>query len=125
MKRLILLTLSCLSLLSAAEPAVKHVDAAEAAKLVAAKKVTVLDVRTAEEFADGHIEGAVNADFTGKDFAKQAAAVDKATPVLVHCAAGGRSTRSLPQLEALGFKILYHLDGGLGAWTDAGKPVVK
>ena len=108
-----------------AEDKVKHVDAEAAAKLVAEGKVTVLDVRSPDEFTEGHIKGAKNVNILDKDFEKQLQTVDKTKPVLVHCQAGGRSTRSLPTLEKLGFTEVYHLDGGLNAWQKAGKPVAK
>lgn len=104
---------------------VKNVDAKEAAKLVAASKVVVLDVRTAEEFAAGHIAGATNINFMAKDFAAQVGQLDRNKTYLVHCASGGRSKRCLPTLKQLGFKEIIHLDGGMAAWEDAGNPVVK
>jgi len=96
-----------------------------AAKLVAAGKVTVLDVRTPAEFAEGHIAGATNINFLAKDFSARAGQLDRDKVYLLHCASGGRSKRCLPQLTRLGFKLIYHLDGGLSAWEEAGKPVVK
>lgn len=121
------LTLCFLSLIGFAGEAekVKHVDAEKAAKLVQENKVSVLDVRTPEEFEEGHIKGAKNIDISSKDFVTQLDKLDKNKPVLVHCGAGGRSTRSLPTLEKLGFKEIYHLDGGLKDWKKAGKPVEK
>ena len=107
-----------------AEDKVAHVNAEDAAKLIQAGKVTVLDVRTPDEFNEGHIKGAKNIDFSAPDFATKLAEVDKSKPVLVHCQAGGRSTKSLPALEKLGIEI-YHLDGGIDAWVQAGKPVTK
>ena len=110
---------------------VQHVDAAGARAVIdgAAKdkaaKVIVLDVRSPEEFKEGHIKGAVNIDFNGKDFAAAAAKLDKDATVVVHCQAGGRSARSLPKLKELGFKKLVHLDGGFGGWEAAGLPVEK
>lgn len=104
---------------------VKNVDAKEAAKLVASGKVIVLDVRTAEEFAEGHIAGATNINFMAKDFAAQAGHLDRSKTYLLHCASGGRSKRCLPQLKQLGFKEIIHLDGGMTAWEEAGNPVAK
>jgi len=105
--------------------AVTNVQADVAAKLVAEGKVTVLDVRTPEEFAEGHIAGATNINFMAKDFTNQVARLDRDKVYLVHCASGGRSKRCLPQLKQLGFKQIYHLDGGFSAWEEAGKPVAK
>lgn len=104
---------------------VKNVDAKEAAKLVASGKVTVLDVRTTEEFADGHIAGATNINFMAKDFAAQVGQLDRNKTYLLHCASGGRSKRCLPQMKQLGFKEIIHLDGGMAAWEEAGNPVAK
>ena len=125
MKHLLIALLSLLPVLNFAADPVKHVDAEGAAKLVAEDKVTILDVRTADEFKEGHLKGAKNMDITENDFEAKLGTLDKSKPVLVHCQAGGRSTRSLPTLEKLGFTQVYHLDGGFKDWVQAGKPVEK
>lgn len=103
-----------------------HVQAEAAAKLVQEKKVEIIDVRTADEFAEGHIAGAKNIDMMkGDEFEAKLKELDKSKPYLVHCQAGGRSSRSLKVFKKLGFEKIYHLDGGMGDWTSAGKPVVK
>ena len=112
------------TLMLAADP-VKHVKAEEAAKIIADGKVAVVDVRTPDEFKDGHIKGAKNIDIMSSDFEAQLGKLDKTQPTLVHCQAGGRSTRALPIFEKLGFTHLIHLDDGFGGWQSAGKPVVK
>lgn len=124
MKRLTFL-LALVSLTAALQAADKPKDVSvnEAQKLIQEGKVLVLDVRTPEEFKEGHIEGAVNIDFNGKDFAAQIKKLDPAKPVLVHCQGGGRSGRSLPVLEQVGFPQIYHLHEGFGEWEAAGKPV--
>mgnify|MGYP001242343052 CR=1 FL=1 len=45
--------------------------------------------------------------------------------VIVHCRSGGRSTRNLPVFKKLGFKKVYHLDGGILAWEKAGYPLTR
>ena len=115
----------------AAKDAVKNVDAAGAKKIIdeaAVKKnakVTVLDIRTPEEFKDGHIAGALNVDFLSKDFAEKVGALDKSDTYVLHCASGRRSTKSLETFKKLGFKSIVHLDGGFAAWQKAGLPVEK
>ncbi len=109
----------------AADQGVAHVDAAGAAKLLADKKVLVLDIRTPKEFAGGHIAGATNLDFYAADFESRLGQLDKSKTYLVHCAVGGRSTKSLAQFKKLGFQSVVHLDGGFKAWQKAGKPVEK
>ncbi|MGB8168066.1 MAG: rhodanese-like domain-containing protein [Chthoniobacteraceae bacterium] len=107
---------------AAAPGNVKNVTPDEAEKLLKENpKTIVLDVRTPEEFASGHIPGATNVDFLGDDFAKKVGALDPSTPILVHCAGGGRSSRSLAELKDK--KIVYHLNEGFKAWEKAGKPV--
>ena len=107
------------------EKGVNHVNAKEAQKLVAEKKVVVLDVRTPEEFKEGHITGATNIDFRATDFQKRIGELDKSKTYLVHCAAGGRSTQSLPILKKEEFKSVYHLDGGFNGWKKEGLPIEK
>jgi rhodanese-related sulfurtransferase len=85
----------------------------------------VLDVRTKKEYREGHIPGSVMIDFNADDFEQQVAKLDKDKTYLVHCAAGGRSSRACKKMEQLGFKKLYNLEGGMGAWEKAGKPVEK
>jgi phage shock protein E len=104
---------------------VKLIDVAQAEKLIAAKKVVILDVRTPSEFAAGHIVGATNLDFHGPDFQSRLEHLDKRQTYLVHCAAGGRSARAGALMSGLDFNSVYDLKGGLNAWQKAGKPVVK
>ena len=89
------------------------------------KKVVVLDVRTPEEYQEGHIPGATNIDFKKPDFAERVAQLVKNKSYLVHCMGGGRSTKSLPILEQQGIKSIYHLDGGFNGWKEEGLAVEK
>lgn len=115
----------------AAKDGVKHVDAAGAKILLdkaAAQKesrVSVLDVRTPEEFKEAHIAGAVNIDILSKDFGEKVAALDRDRTYIVHCQSGRRSTKSLETLRKLGFKSIVHLDGGLAGWQKAALPLEK
>lgn len=108
----------------AAEPT--DVDVEKAAALLAEDpSITVIDVRTPEEFAEGHLKGAVNLDFNADDFEEQIAKLDPAKPYLVHCAAGGRSGQSMEIFDKLKFSRILHLSPGYRAWVEAGKPVEK
>jgi rhodanese-related sulfurtransferase len=102
-----------------------HVDPNAAEKLVKEGKVTVVDVRTVNEYKQGHIAGAKNIDVTENDFEDKVSKLDKSKPYLVHCASGHRSTNSLETFKKLGFQSIYHLDGGMKAWEAAGKSVEK
>ncbi len=88
--------------------------------------VVVLDVRTPQEFAAGHIRNALNVNIAGPVFDQKVAALDHTKSYLVHCASGspgGRSQRALASLKAAGAKRVYHLQGGFNAWLQAGNPV--
>jgi phage shock protein E len=111
---------------ASAVSAVKNVEADQAAKLLQEnKKIVVLDVRTPEEFAAGHIAGATNLDFHNPDFEKKLSALDKTKSYLVHCAAGGRSAKTRDLMKKYQFQSIYHLEGGLKAWEKAGQPVER
>ncbi|TSA41407.1 MAG: rhodanese-like domain-containing protein [Verrucomicrobiales bacterium] len=114
---------SCVTCANATDTNVTHVNAEQAQKLVAEKKIVVVDLRTPEEFRAGHIKGATNINFRAADFEKALAALDKNQTYLLHCASGGRSTQALPEFQKQEFKSLYHLDGGLKAWQKAKLPV--
>jgi len=100
------------------------VDAAAIAAAAPADLV-VLDVRTPEEFAEGHLEGAVLVDFYDADFADQLAALDPDVPYLLYCRSGNRSGETLGVMEQLGFTSVADVDGGIVAWADAGLPVTE
>lgn len=85
--------------------------------------VTVLDVRTPEEFKAGAIKGAVLADWWNKsDFAAQTAKLDKTKPIYIYCLSGVRSAEAAAALRKKGFTVT-ELKGGIKAWQKAGLPV--
>ncbi len=108
---------------------VTHVDAEGAAKLLAEKddkkRPVILDIRTPEEFQEGHLEGAKNIDFKADDFSEKIARLDRDKPYVVHCRSGGRSGSSLEIFKKLGFKNIIHLDGGILGWQEAKLPTTK
>ncbi len=104
----------------AAEKQVRNVGVAEFEKLRADKKNVVLDVRTSQEFAAGHIPGAINLDVNSADFEQKVAGLDKRKRYLVHCAAGVRSARACDKMSKLDFSKLYNLEDGFKAWEKAG-----
>lgn len=89
------------------------------------KKLQLVDVRTPEEFEAGHITDAVMIDFKSADFREQVKALKKRKPVAVYCKSGNRSGQAFAILQEMGFKKIYDLEGGITAWTAAGKEVKK
>lgn len=78
--------------------------------------ILLIDVRTPEEYASGHIENSVNIDFKADNFKELVAELDKNQDVYVYCKVGGRSGKSAKILEGMGFKKVYDLDGGILQW---------
>lgn len=84
----------------------------------------LLDVRTSDEFEVGHLAEARNLDWTNGDLKAAVPQLDKTKPVLLYCASGRRSAAAREYLLEQGFADVVDLAGGIGAWTNAGKPVV-
>lgn len=89
---------------------------AEFAKTIAHPAAQLVDVRTAAEYAEGHLPGAANMDVQGADFDRQAARLDKEQPVAVYCRSGVRSRKAAARLAAQGYRV-YNLDGGILGWN--------
>lgn len=85
----------------------------------------ILDVRTEEEFREGHIAKSVNIDWNGIDFEKKVAAIDRSKPVLVYCLRGGRSESAAQKMRSMGFTEVYELKGGLAEWQSSDLPVSR
>ena len=109
----------------AAPAAPERVDAAGFAEVVASPGVTIIDVRTPEEFAEGHIEGAVNYNVEGPDFATQIGGLDPAGTYAVYCRSGNRSQAAVAAMAQAGIPGIYELESGIVGWEDAGLPVVQ
>ncbi len=93
-------------------------------KLVKENKVTLVDVRTAKEFAEGHIAGAINIDWKNRHFAENAIKnITNEKPVAIYCRSGNRATKAMYVLGALGFNEVYNLDKGIKSWKKANKPL--
>ena len=77
------------------------------------KKVQLIDVRTPEEYNSGHIKDAANIDFYSGIFTTEFNKLDKQQPVYIYCRSGNRSKQTAKKLEAMGFKEIYDLEGGI------------
>ena len=84
---------------------------------------TILDVRTAGEFSEGHLENALNIDWNESDFDQKIEKINKKTTIFVYCQSGGRSSSAVSHLHDLGYKNIFELDGGISSWQTEGLPV--
>ena len=124
MKKLLTCLLASLGLNTACgQQNFENTDVQGFAELVADTNVVVLDVRTAAEFAEGHIQGSILIDQGQSDFvekAKAALPVDK--KIAIYCRSGRRSANAAGRLADVGYKCV-NLKGGIIAWQGANMPV--
>lgn len=76
----------------------------------------LIDVRTPEELKEGHIEGALNISVLSGDFKKKINELPKEAPVYIYCRSGKRSKKAAIQMDSLGFKKIFDIEGGYIAW---------
>ncbi len=82
--------------------------------------VVILDVRTPQEFAGGHLPGAINVDVESADFTTKIGSLDKAATYAVYCRSGNRSNTAMQEMAKDGFTDVADLTGGITAWSSAG-----
>lgn len=101
----------------------ENTDVQEFAELMADSNVVVLDVRTASEFAEGHIQRAINIDYQKDDFVEKAKGIlPVGQTIAIYCRSGRRSAAAAGKLADEGYKLV-NLKGGIIAWKEANKPV--
>jgi rhodanese-related sulfurtransferase len=98
---------------------------AEFEQLSAKKKSKIIDVRTPEEAAEGHLVGATTINFLGANFASEVQELNKNKTYLLYCRSGSRTRKAADAMQKMGFKHVYMLEGGITAWNEAGKPLEK
>ena len=124
MKKILTLLLAALGLNTACSQNFENYDVKEFAELIAGPEVLILDVRKADEFAEGHIKGAILIDQFQSDFVEQAQAkLPKEKTIAVYCRSGRRSANAADKLADVGYKCV-NLKGGIIAWKEAGMPVI-
>ena len=117
------LVLSCSS--KADQQGYQNIDVNQAAELINTKPVLILDVRTPEEYREGHIKGSVLIPV--QDLENQYTKISDHihNPVLIYCRSGNRSVTASNILVSKGFKNLYHMKGGIKDWSKHQLPLEK
>lgn len=92
------------------------------ASKIGTENTVLIDVRTPEEYAEGHMPNALNINFNAPDFAEQMEKMDKSKIYLVYCRSGARSGRAADLISTSGFNTIYTLQGGVLGWN---QPLVK
>ncbi|MES2587900.1 MAG: rhodanese-like domain-containing protein [Bacteroidota bacterium] len=94
-------------------------------KIKSTEKAQLIDVRTAEEYSEGHLLDSKNYNWNGDIFDKQSATLDKEKAVFVYCKSGRRSAAAAEHLRSKGFKTVYELEGGITNWRENKLPESK
>ena len=118
MKKIIAFLLGLLGLsvnASAQSDSIKTVDAAQSAEIIKSDSVVLVDVRTAEEYAAGHIPNAKNVDVLKSDFKDRVETLSKNKEIAVYCRSGKRSLMAANTLAKIGYKVI-NLRGGWKEW---------
>ena len=124
MKKIFTNLLALLGLAACGQQGYENADVNGFAARIADPDVVLLDVRTAQEFNEGHIQKALNIDVKQDGFVEKAKAILPADKtVAVYCRSGKRSANAAGMLAKEGYKVV-NLTGGIMAWKEAGKPVV-
>ena len=98
----------------------------EALYFIETKAPVVIDIRTPEEHAAGHIAPThLTLDYYAPDFKERLAKLDRTAVYLLYCRSGRRTGSALLTMKDLGFTDSHDIAGGLVAWTAAGLPVAK
>ncbi len=116
---------SFMAFLSCGGQAYTNLDTDAFEKKAAEEGTALVDVRTAGEYAEGHLKGAANIDCQEDGFlGKIEAAYPKETPLAIYCRSGKRSAAAAKKLAKAGYTV-FNMLGGINAWTEAGKGIAK
>ncbi len=116
---------SLMAFLSCGGQAYTNLDTDAFEKKAAEEGTALVDVRTAGEYAEGHLKGAANIDCQEDGFlGKIEAAYPKETPLAIYCRSGKRSAAAAKKLAKAGYTV-FNMLGGINAWTEAGKGIAK
>ncbi|WP_292365338.1 MULTISPECIES: rhodanese-like domain-containing protein [unclassified Methanoculleus] len=104
---------------------VRTITPSEASALIEEREgdpgFVIVDVRRPDEFAGGHIPGAIN--INSAEFSEHLDGLDPEATYLVYCQRAGRSAGVREMMREAGFCEVYEIEGGLNAWEAAGLPV--
>lgn len=127
MKKLLFPLTVALFAVSCSASAQSVVDAAQLESMIQKDKtLQLVDIRTPGEWQQtGTIKNASRINYYDTDFKAQIFKLDKERPVVLYCAAGGRSRRAAATLAQMGFKKVYDYAGGMSDWLAKGKPTVR
>jgi len=127
----IIVSKSATDLVKQAKSEIENLTPQKAHEELSAGNIVLIDVREADEYRQGYIQGAVHASRGMLEFYADASLpyhkpeFDKSKRLILYCASGGRSALAVQTLEDMGYTNVAHIDGGFKAWQAANLPFVK
>ena len=125
-------TKSAKELVAEAKKQIENLTPQQVQDELAKGNAVLIDLRESEELKkSGRIEGAIHAPrgmlefYADPEMPYYKPEFDKNKRIILHCASGGRSALAVTTLKGMGFTNVAHLDGGLKAWKESGKPIVE
>lgn len=102
------------------ETKVTVISPEEVYEAVSNSEKQLIDVRTTEEYGEGHLANSRNICVTEDDFKERISKLDKNEPIYLYCRSGKRSANAAKILEDMGFTEIYDMDGGILKWESDG-----
>lgn len=122
---LFVILISTLTLTVSCEANTSYIEAVKLEeKIINQEQIQLLDVRTPEEFQEGHLENAININWNDPNFIQQTHHLDKSQPLYIYCKSGRRSAATAQYLSEEGFEV-YDLKGGIDNWKQNNHPIIK
>ena len=121
---IVIMSITCFNFFCVGQQLVyKAISVSDArAMMQSSSNVLVVDVRTSQEYAQGHLQGAINIPLS--DLPLRIGGLGQNRPILVYCRTGYRSAQASCILVKAGFTKVYNLEGGITAWINSGYPTV-
>ncbi len=104
----------------------EHLSPTEFQQELSSGNYQLIDIRTQEEYIDGHLKGAIQKDYyQTEEFRKYLESLDKKKSYLIYCRSAKRSGAALEIMKGMGFTDVKDLDGGYNAWISQDLPIEK
>ena len=85
----------------------------------------IVDIRTSQEYKQGHLKNAVNINLFDRAFLEEVNKLDKSKPIFIYCRSGNRTSSASKKMMNLGFEQVYDLKGGISNWVGSKNEIEK
>jgi rhodanese-related sulfurtransferase len=123
---------SVMDMVKHAKSGIENLTPDQVSEELSNNNATLIDLRESEELKqNGRIPGSIHAPRGMVEFYADPTTpyyrpeFDKSKRLIFHCAGGGRSALTVAALKEMGYENIAHLDGGIKAWKESGKPVIE